>query len=352
MSEKCINCKLCQKECEFLRKYGKPKEIADSYDPSDKVHQDMPFECSLCQLCAAVCPVKVNPANMFLEMRRETVKRGKGNFPGHAPILDYERRGTSQRYTYYAIPYNCDTIFFPGCTLLGTRPDKVLQLYEHMKKNIHSMGIVLDCCTKPSHDLGRKAYFNAMFQEMRDFFVDNGVRKVIAACPNCYRIFKKYGGELSVKTIYEFLAENGLPDTGTLTGTITIHDSCALRFEESIHSAVRDLVKKKGLAIEEMPHHGKKTLCCGEGGGAGFLSPDLAKKWGFLRKKEANGRRTITYCAGCAKFLSALAPTSHILDLLFEPEATLAGTVKVSKPPFTYLNRLNLKKQLKKIFST
>ncbi len=36
MSEKCIKCKLCQKECAFLRKYGKPKDIADSYNPSDK----------------------------------------------------------------------------------------------------------------------------------------------------------------------------------------------------------------------------------------------------------------------------------------------------------------------------
>ena len=33
VSQKCINCKLCQKECGFLRKYGKPKEIADSYNP-------------------------------------------------------------------------------------------------------------------------------------------------------------------------------------------------------------------------------------------------------------------------------------------------------------------------------
>lgn len=33
ISEKCINCELCQKECAFLKKYGKPKDIADSYNP-------------------------------------------------------------------------------------------------------------------------------------------------------------------------------------------------------------------------------------------------------------------------------------------------------------------------------
>ena len=97
-SEKCIKCKLCQKECELLRKYGKPKDIADSYNPLDHGNQIMPFECSLCQLCAAVCPVKINPADMFLAMRRQTFAMGKGNYLEHARILAYEKQGTSKRY--------------------------------------------------------------------------------------------------------------------------------------------------------------------------------------------------------------------------------------------------------------
>jgi len=346
-SGKCIRCKLCQKECGFLRKYGKPKDIADSYDPSDKMYQGMPFECSLCRLCAAVCPVRIDPAAMFLEMRRETVGSGNGNYPEHAAILGYEKRGSSKRYSYYSIPGGCNTIFFPGCTLPGTRPDKVLRLYEHMKKTVPSMGIVLDCCTKPSHDLGREKYFDTMFNEMKDYLLKNGIRNVIVACPNCYKVFRQHGGEIGVTTAYEFMSKNGLPDTGEVISEITIHDPCAMRFEESAHSAVRDLIQKKGLAVEEMPHSGIKTLCCGEGGSVGFISPDLAKNWGFLRKKETDGKRIVTYCAGCANFLNSLTPTSHILDLLFEPQKTMSGNVKVSRAPFTYLNRLQLKKKLK-----
>ena len=347
-SEKCIQCKLCQKECAFLRKYGKPKDIADSYDPADKLCQGMPFECSLCQLCAVVCPVKINPALMFLEMRRETVKRGNGDYAEHSVIREYEKRGTSKRYSYYAIPRDCDTIFFPGCTLPGTRPERVLGLFNYMRKIIPSIGIVLDCCTKPSHDLGREEYFNAMFHEMKDFLTVNGIRNVIVACPNCYKVFSRYGGELSVRTAYEFMADNGLPDGGELNGTVTVHDSCAVRFQGSVHAAARDLVAKKGLTVEEMKHSGRKTLCCGEGGSVGFLAPDLSKNWGVLRKEEAGGRRIVTYCAGCANFLGSLTPSNHILDIIFEPEATMAGTVKISKAPFTYLNRLRLKKHLKK----
>ncbi len=348
ISSKCIKCKLCEKECAFLKKYGKPKDLADSYNPSNKFYQGLPFECSLCQLCAAVCPVKINPGLMFLQMRVETVRRGIGDYPEHNTIIGYEKRGTSKRYTYYSFPQFCDTIFFPGCTLSGTRADKVKKIFDYIKQKIPTAGIVMDCCTKPSHDLGRLEYFSKMFNEMKDYLVGNNIKNVIVACPNCYKVFKNYGIELNVTTIYEFMAEHGLPDEIKVSGNVSVHDSCAVRFEESIHIAVRELVKKMGLKIEEMPHSSRKTVCCGEGGSVGFISQDFAKTWGMIRKNEADGRRLVTYCAGCANFLDSMTPTSHVIDLVFETEKAISGKAKVSKPPITYLNRLRLKKYFRK----
>lgn len=346
--EGCIECKLCVKECKFLQKYGTPKSIAENYSPPSQADQVMPFECSLCKVCSVVCPVKINPDGMFLEMRRESVSRDAGNFSEHGTILGYEKRGTSKRYSYYALPPNCDTVLFPGCTLPGTRPDKVIALFDHLQKTIPALGIVLDCCTKPSHDLGREQYFHAMFNEMKEYLLIHGVKKVLVACPNCYKVFNQYGGKLKVKTVYEYLAENGLPRTTHLNDTVTIHDPCGTRYDEQVHAAVRQLVSNKSLTIEEMKYHGTKTICCGEGGSAGCLAPEFAKAWGTRRKEETSGRRIITYCAGCANYLGAVHPTSHIIDLLFEPEAAIQGKAKVSKAPFTYWNRLRLKSHFKK----
>jgi uncharacterized membrane protein YdjX (TVP38/TMEM64 family) len=187
-----------------------------------------------------------------------------------------------------------------------------------------------------------------MFDEMKGYLSNRGIRAVIVACPSCYKVFKTYGDELEVKTVYELIMEVGLPATPKIGGMVTIHDSCASRFEKPVHDAIRDLVSAKGLDIEEMPHHGDRTFCCGEGGSVGFLNPDLSKNWGQLRKKEVDGRRTITYCAGCAQFLGALGPVNHVLDLIFEPDKTASGNVKVSRAPFTYLNRLKLKRYFQK----
>jgi ferredoxin len=171
VSETCINCKLCQKECAFLRKNGKPNNITDSYDLSDQGHQGMPFECSLCQFCHAVCPVGARPAKMFLQMRCETVDRGSGSFAEHNGPLTYEKRGTSRKYSYYGLPKGCETVFFPGCTLPGTRPEKTYALFQEFKERIPSLRIVLDCCTKISHDLGREEFFQPMFEEMKPIFL-------------------------------------------------------------------------------------------------------------------------------------------------------------------------------------
>jgi uncharacterized membrane protein YdjX (TVP38/TMEM64 family)/Fe-S oxidoreductase len=348
VAEKCVECGLCLKECRFLTEYGNPKSIAAGYDAQEAAEHSMPFECSLCGLCTGVCPVGADPARMLLEMRRESVRRAGGDYPEHSVILGYEKRGTSRRYTWYAFPRGCDTVFFPGCTLPGTRPGRVRALYDHLKQTVPNLGIVLDCCTKPSHDLGREASFQSAFGEMKAYLLENGIREVLVACSNCHRIFKDNGGELSTRTVYEVLAENGLPGAQNVSGTVTIHDPCGVRWEESIHRAVRDLTGKTGLTVEEMPHHGKKTLCCGEGGSVGFLSPEFSKNWGLKRKEEAQDRRIITYCAGCANFLGKHTPTSHILDLLFEPEATLSGKVKVPRAPLTYWNRIRLKCWFKK----
>ncbi len=344
ISGNCINCKLCQTECEFLTQYGKPKEIADAYDSDIKAHQSMAFKCSLCELCAAVCPKDISPADMFLEMRREAVRHGHGDYPKHAGYMGYERRGTSKRYSWYGFPEGCDTILFPGCTLPGTRPNKTLKLFKYMKQIIPSLGIVLDCCTKPSYDLGRETHFHSMFNEMQGYLLDNGIKYVFVACPNCYKMFRQFSEGLITKTVYEFMSDNGFPGKEGPNDTVTIHDPCAVRFEETIQSAVRDLVEKQGLSIKEMPHSGKKALCCGKGGAVDFVAPEISEKWMELRKQEANGNRAITYCAGCTNQLNKSTPTSHILDLLFEPESTLKGQTKVSQAPATYLNRLKLKK--------
>lgn len=344
----CTDCGACIRECAFLQKHGSPKNLADSFAAADRSALARAFECDLCGLCAATCPERLDLAGLFLELRREAIDRGFGNIAEHAPLVNYERLGTSRRFTLYRLPEGCRSIFFPGCALSGTRPEAVNEIFARLRQADSAVGIVFDCCLKPSHSLGREAYASAMFEEMRAWLLAQGVREVLVACPNCQTMFAALGQELTVRTIYEVLAASDLPP-GPARGTVTIHDPCVIRDAAPVHRAVRDLLRRKGLTIEEMPHSGKTTLCCGLGGAVKLLAPELAAKAAARRKEEANGRRIITYCAGCVQALAPHTPTSHLVDILFTPEATLAGKKRGAAAPFTYLNRLLLKRTYKRM---
>lgn len=337
----CTGCGVCVRECGFLKLYGTPRDIARTYDPEDPKKNIICFECSLCGLCTAVCPEGVNPKSLFLEMRREAVDRGYGSFPEHKGLLGYERTGISRRFSWYGLPEGCNTIFFPGCALPGTRPEATMQVYERLKESIPGLGLVMDCCTKPSHDLGRQNFFQEMFGELVTWLESHGIQRVLVACPNCYKVFSEYAPQLLTETVYEALAGQLPAATAQLSApAVTIHDPCVIRFNQAPQQAARALVSGAGQIIEEMPHTRRTALCCGEGGTVAALAPDLADEWGELRTDEAAGRQVITYCAGCANHLGKRMKVRHVLDLV-------CNTPKPSSGPITYLNRLRLKSRFK-----
>lgn len=349
VSGTCNNCGLCVKQCEFLTRFGTPKRIADAFDPTNKKAFDVAFACSLCGFCTAICPQKVDPDALFLFMRRAAVDGGRGDYPAHRRLIRYEARGCSPRYSWYGFPEGCDTVFFPGCTLAGTRPGQTLALFKRLQREIPSLGIALDCCIKPSHDLGRASFFDAKFGALRKHFHASGIGKVITACPSCHKVFKAHGAPLRVESVYEILAAlENLHPTG-FSKQITVHDPCAVRSETGQHRAVRHLAALAGGKLSDMPRSGRLTLCCGEGGAVGHLLPDLSKAWTGARRAQAAGRHVITYCAGCAGLMSAVTPTSHVLDMLFDADAGRPFKMTISRPPMTYLNRIRLKFHLKRM---
>jgi len=343
----CVNCGICVKECAFLQEYGSPQTLAaDWLEEREITNKKYPFDCSLCGLCHGVCPKDLDPSAMFLAMRRELVAEGAGTFKQHKTIRAYEKRGSSSLFSWFYFPVTCDTVLFPGCAFPGSRPETLTRLFYHLQKTIPHIGIVLDCCTKPSHDLGDMDHFTEMFNELNQILSTNSIRKVLTTCPNCYRIFKEYGQGLEVQTAYENLSLTGMKSSKT-NREVTVHDPCGARFAKNVQQSVRDLLLQQGLVVREMKHNRTRTFCCGEGGSAGFLRPDFAKSWTKKRVEEAGNSEIVCYCAGCTHFLGDSASTLHILDLCFFPGAVLTGKQKVSKAPFTYWNRFRLKQNFK-----
>lgn len=346
IGDQCTECGACLKSCSFLTHYGTPKSIANRFDFSLAESQAIAYECSLCGLCTAFCPEKLDPASLFLEVRRLSCDAGNLDEAKYSRILGYEKKGTSKHFSWYGLPEGCDTIFFPGCTLPGTRPEVTTGLFRQIRQMIPTVGLVFDCCTEPSHDLGRSEHFKKMFEEMHGYLISQGVRTVLTACPNCTKIFRQYGHGLIVKTVYEILHSPASTDYLTGNGaTFTVHDPCPLRNDRETQQAVRRMLGEMGLAVNEMKHRGKETLCCGEGGTVAPVRPQWAREWALIRERESAGRTIVTYCAGCSGYLNRVVPTLHILDLVFR-QVNSQGKAKVARAPFTYWHRLRLKRTM------
>lgn len=311
-----------------------------------------PFECSLCNLCAVVCPEELAPGDLFLVLRRLDADQGLVDFKPYASLLGYEKRGHSSLFAWYP-PTPAKAVFFPGCTLPGTRPRVTWRFFETLRELEPETAMVLDCCHKPSHDLGRQSFFFKQFQNIRDRLLALGVERVIVACPNCHKVFRKYGEGLTVTTVYEVLAQyqgrmkkEAASASPRTTVQVTVHDPCPLRDQAGVHQAVRSLLKSRGVLVREMKNNGDQTLCCGEGGAVGFKNPALAETWIEKRRVQAQGDLIVTYCAGCVGFLNRAVPTSHLGDVLFDPEKAIRGRSHAAKAPLTYWNRLWLKRRL------
>lgn len=352
IAQDCISCNFCVKECPFLRENGTPGQICADFLTRSSGDYSSVFQCSLCGLCKAVCPLELDCPSAFLEIRgtlQDTGQKHRQNpsvLRKHSTICRYEALGSSPLLSLHLLPEKATSVFFPGCTLTGTRSEITLATYEYLKTITPDIGIVLDCCSKPSHDLGLNERFLKSFQRLTTSLQSKNITKIVTACPSCHATFSKYAPEFNTTTVYEMLADHP-PQLPVINNTtISIHDTCTSRYNKNIQDAIRTLVRHTGAKIEEMQHRRSHAICCGEGAAASFIAPQFQDEWTALRKNEANGHRVVTYCAGCSSSLSGSIAATHLLDLLFDPKKALLHQEKVAKSPLTYINRLLLKKQL------
>ncbi|WP_049785042.1 VTT domain-containing protein [Desulfotalea psychrophila] len=344
----CIECKICLKECLFLQEKGTPGEICTAYLQEGKDGVD-PFLCNMCGLCQAVCPCSLDMPAAVLAMREDVQKKEGGN-PAHRGILAYENWGDSKLLRLEHLPQGCSTIFFPGCALAATRDRVTERAYHFLQERDPSIGIILACCHKPSHDLGKQDLFTSSLERLLSRLREEGIKKIITACPSCYRIFKEYGQGFDTISIYEELRESPPICKGNFSQTFSIHDACSTRFSVEIQNAVREILPKN-MKIKESVHSKEKTICCGEGGAVSCLAPRFRESW-QKREREAGGEKIITYCAGCSVSLGKNFSTVHLLDILFDEEGCATGKEQKTAFPFTYLHRFLLKKRLEKDHAT
>jgi Fe-S oxidoreductase len=357
-AKRCIDCQCleCVKVCKYLEYYkGYPKKyVREIYNNAAIVKgthyaNKMINSCSLCSLCAEVCPNALDMGRVCLASRQEMVRKNKMPPSAH----DFALRDMEfSNSVYFAMARHRPGFsssrfaFFPGCQLSGSSPGQVKQVYDLLTSRLEGgVGLMLRCCGAPADWAGEEALFKESIDQLYAEWERLGKPELIVACSSCFAMFK---GKFPVRSLWEVLAaiELPLPAAPVRPLRLAVQDPCTTRHEAGIQEAVRKILGSLGHDLQELPLHKELTECCGFGGLMGYANPALAKLVTEGRAQESP-LDYVTYCAMCRdRFAAAGKRTVHILDLIF-PEGT-SDLAARRDPGFTrrHENRAQLKRSL------
>jgi Fe-S oxidoreductase len=333
---RCIQCQCleCVKQCAYLEHYkGYPKIYARQiYNnlaivQGNRSYTKMIDSCMLCGLCTEICPGDFSMADLCLYARRDLVERGKLGPSVHEFALEDMAAANSPDFALMrAEPgaATCTHLFFPGCQLGGEPDGKIPETYAFLRAKLAGgVGLALGCCGIAA----RWAAQFERFEETMDAFTARwealGKPRLITACASCQEAFALGAPDIPVVSLWRVMAEEtGLPETAGVTpdAAVAIHDPCTSRHDTASQAAVRELLAKRGLAVEELELSQNMTQCCGFGGLAANAHAELTAVTTSRRAAQSE-RDYVATCAMCRDRLAKTGKrTYHLLDLLFPGE--------------------------------
>lgn len=224
-ARRCLQCECmeCVKVCPYLERFnGYPKKYAREIYNNESIvmgirqANKLINSCSLCGLCETVCPENFAMQDICLTARQSMSRRGKMPPSAHEFALMDMAFSQSERFAlarHEPGHSKSEHLFFPGCQLCASAPDKILPLYDYLRKSLGGgVGIMLGCCAAPARWAGREDQFQEETAGFEQKWTKLGKPQVITACSTCLSMFQKNLKGISITSLWQVTAEKGLPD--------------------------------------------------------------------------------------------------------------------------------------------
>lgn len=358
-AEDCIACGACTRHCRFLEKYGLDLR-AFSRRP------ELYYSCFLCNRCEAVCPRQISGRAIAVSGRSALLA-------GDADNVNEVNR-TYRFLLWEKDPYRFAayqkgktvSVLWTGCNFTGFFP----KTEERLRKLLaaHGIGVIHDCCGKPVSELGLSWDAERNLSEIGRKLLQNGVRELIMACPNCYYYMRdKLPEGISCVTVYRKLREMGIGRAiknssirASVIGNPAVRtdgkqiSDCLSDADESRDYSADAQSTDRGIRfplylpcpdrVEKVFYQDLKAFlpeyaetetyrelpCCGLGGCAAVREPELARGMA-AQAKDMGGRLPLfTYCASCISQFrrNGFRGAQHVLTLILGVEENLPGGIR------------------------
>jgi Fe-S oxidoreductase/nitrate reductase gamma subunit len=344
--DSCMECGRCEDACPATAS-GKPlspKAVvidlrnlmsSDGEDVHRTIRDETLWACTMCQACVQECPVLIGHVDLISDMRRDLIGEGKLSGPPAKALQQIGSqsnpygRSNSERMAWaegLEVPTvesnpGFEYLFWVGCAAsFDPRAQKIaratVQLLRKAGVNFAVLGKEETCTGDPARRIGDEFLFQERARTNIETLNRRKVRKIVTPCPHCYNTLKneypQFGGQYEVQHHSASLAqliEAGRLSNGASNGDpITLHDPCYLARVNGEIAATRAVIDATNDAqYREMPRCGKKTFCCGAGGGRMWFEEAPSQRVSVLRSQEAvaTGARTLaTACPFCLNMMS------------------------------------------------
>ncbi len=330
----CLECGKCSSLCPISRcnpAYSPRVMVEDGLlgFEDNLIHNRELFSCLTCYACSPKCPSDVDFPLFMQKVRALAANAGESGDCAHSGTIQCLMRlmanpAINQRRLEwlsddYRTSDQSDVLFFVGCAPYFEHifdfEAKTLSIAKDSLKILNSLGIEPmllpneKCC---GHDLlwtGDLDTFKRLAEHNAAMIREAGVRKIIFACPEGYRTFKKdypnyVNLDCELQHISEFVAERIEQDGVNfreIKKRVTYHDSCRLGRHLGIYEPPRTILRAiPGIELVEMEHSREESVCCGT---SAFTNCDLYSKQirveRLLEAKATGAETLVTTCPKC-----------------------------------------------------
>ena len=314
----CFQCGLCDVVCPWnrVRQFSMRKLIREAAFGLSEVEGEDIWRCTTCGMCPSQCPRGVKQIDVSVALRRvaseyelfptsvRSARTARASIISEGNPLQGERGKRSEWAKGLPVkPYTDDmeVLYFVGCYLsYDPRMKKVAVATANILNaagvKFGILGEKESCCGESIRKTGSEEVFKNLAKENIKAFIDKGVRKIIVSSPHCYHTFKNEYPEFMVnfevvhmsQYALELIESGRLELKGEYPQKVTYHDPCYLGRHNDVYDEPRDLLKKvSGLEFTEMEDYGKRSLCCGGGGGRIWMDTPQEERFSDLRLKQA-----------------------------------------------------------------
>ena len=394
---RCNDCGACTPQCEVLENSGQSftvgdmartfLEAFDDYRGEGTNQRETLFDrvraivaerpdyltsirrCCMCGFCTARCAQGVNARQTFTVLRELMTEAGLVNLADfNSTKVDEEWHIFSVYRAVYGIYFQdlphvgqapelgADTLFFPGCSLASYAPDLARQAYAFLQEQGYNTVFSEECCQSPFKSAGLTDRAMVYKKALVAVLHDAGIKRIVFVCPGCLDEFAEVPGiegieliplprlmeeagltprEDKIRLMASYNAEGAVELSADQLVRVSLFDSCHDReglFAQPLHAMME---KSEGCILVELPHHGKRALCCGAAGSVSLVDPDLCARRAhrilYEETQAVGSQLLVANCPTCSYTWAAqqmadvadpehpwLIPHANYLELFFE----------------------------------